>query len=158
MSRFPHIRMPGKPNTAKWGRKCIRETTAFWTILRGVVRVYTCHAAECRKFEFCHLSIRDVHASWLAWVGRGFLIYQSACGLLPLARETIDSPRAIKCIGYITRLQGHAVAGTEVTFCLLKDGGGAMVVWMMREAWYSSKYKYYKKNAILMKISDAVSL
>ncbi len=87
------------PTKAKWhnGQKWINETrkfigknTAFWPMLS----VQLWRSAVWIGFAFGRLGVTYAQASWLAQVGRGVLIGQSACRLLASAREAIDSTRA----------------------------------------------------------------
>ncbi len=62
--------------------KSTRENTAFWTILRGGVRVQAWHAALRIEFAFGRLGVMTTQASWLAQAGRDVLIGQRACWLM----------------------------------------------------------------------------
>ncbi len=64
MSRSPPIEIARWPMADKWGGKCIRENTAFSTILRGCVRVQVCQAAVWIAFAFGLLSVMTTQVSW----------------------------------------------------------------------------------------------
>ncbi len=67
------------------------------------VHVKAWRAVVWIEFAFCRLGVTNAQASWLAQVGRGVLIGQSACGLLTFAREAIDSTHAGSCYKFYNR-------------------------------------------------------
>ncbi len=108
------------PKTDKWGGKIYnRENTAFWTILRGGVRVQAWHAAVWIEFAFGRLGVITTQASWLAQMGCGVLIDQRACWLMMYARESIEERS-------IARVQGkwQLAATTRMVYfvCLTHFG------------------------------------
>ncbi len=74
-------RHDGQSRINEMGKRS-RQNTAFWMILRGSVRVQACRAAVWIEFAFGRLGVMATQASWLAQVGRGVLVGQSACWLM----------------------------------------------------------------------------
>ncbi len=78
----PKSKWPDGQRRINEAGKCIRENTAFWTILRSGVRVQACHAAVWIVFAFGREGVMTTHASWLAQVGRGVMTGQRARWLM----------------------------------------------------------------------------
>ncbi len=88
------INMARRPKTDYWGPNVLKENTAFWSILRGGIRVQAWYTAVCLECAFGRLGVMTTQASWLVQVGRGVLIGQRSCRLMTSARESVESARA----------------------------------------------------------------
>ncbi len=80
---------PNQNNTTKKDELMRRENvlgknTAHWTIFRDGVWIQACRTAVWIDFAFGRLGLTKAQSSWLAQVGCGVLIGQSACRLLAL--------------------------------------------------------------------------